>query len=63
MVDLQNRKLANGSRDAGLHARARFLGPLAFIGLSQVRETAVFSGVPLAERPHRAELRGVGRPP
>ena len=25
-------------------------GPLAFIGLSQVRETAVFSGIPLVER-------------
>jgi uncharacterized protein (TIGR03032 family) len=28
-----------------------FFGPLAFIGLSQVRETAVFSGLPLTERP------------
>jgi uncharacterized protein (TIGR03032 family) len=27
-----------------------FLGPLAFIGLSQVREGAVFSGIPLVER-------------
>ena len=27
-----------------------FLGPLAFIGLSQVRETATFSGIPLVER-------------
>jgi hypothetical protein len=27
-----------------------FLWPLAFIGLSQVRETAVFSGIPLVER-------------
>jgi len=27
-----------------------FLGPLAFIGLSQVRESAVFSGIPLVER-------------
>ncbi|MFK8115240.1 MAG: TIGR03032 family protein [Rubripirellula sp.] len=27
-----------------------FCGPLAFIGLSQVRETAVFGGVPIAER-------------
>lgn len=27
-----------------------FAGPLAFIGLSQVRETAVFSGIPLVER-------------
>ncbi len=27
-----------------------FVGPLAFIGLSQVRETAVFGGIPIAER-------------
>jgi uncharacterized protein (TIGR03032 family) len=27
-----------------------FVGPLAFIGLSQVRESAVFSGIPIAER-------------
>ncbi|MFH0341693.1 MAG: TIGR03032 family protein [Chromatiales bacterium] len=27
-----------------------FLGPLAFIGLSQVRESAVFSGIPLVSR-------------
>ncbi|MCP5096049.1 MAG: TIGR03032 family protein [Chloroflexi bacterium] len=27
-----------------------FIGPLAFIGLSQVRESAVFSGIPLVER-------------
>jgi uncharacterized protein (TIGR03032 family) len=29
-----------------------FVGPLAFIGLSQVRETATFSGIPLVERLH-----------
>jgi uncharacterized protein (TIGR03032 family) len=27
-----------------------FAGPLAYIGLSQVRESAVFSGIPLVER-------------
>jgi uncharacterized protein (TIGR03032 family) len=27
-----------------------FVGPLAFVGLSQVRETAVFSGIPITER-------------
>jgi uncharacterized protein (TIGR03032 family) len=27
-----------------------FVGPLAFIGLSQVRESAVFSGIPLVSR-------------
>jgi uncharacterized protein (TIGR03032 family) len=29
-----------------------FLGPFAFIGLSQVRESAMFSGIPLTERLH-----------
>jgi Domain of unknown function (DUF4915) len=28
-----------------------FCGPPAFIGLSQVRESAVFSGIAIAERP------------
>jgi uncharacterized protein (TIGR03032 family) len=32
-----------------------FVGPLAFIGLSQVRESAVFSGIPLVERLEQAE--------
>ena len=41
-----------------------FAGPLAFVGLSQVRETAVFSGIPIAERPvARADLRRLGRGP
>lgn len=37
-----------------------FLGPLAFIGLSQVRESAVFSGIPLVERLKQAEERTCG---
>ena len=36
-----------------------FRGPLAFIGLSQVRETAVFSGIPVAERPLAERCCGV----
>ena len=40
--------------DSRPHARLSrgidFYGPLAFIGLSQVRESAVFSGIPLVER-------------
>jgi uncharacterized protein (TIGR03032 family) len=35
-----------------------FAGPYAFVGLSQVRETAVFSGISIAERP--AEQRSCG---
>ena len=36
-----------------------FLGDLAFIGLSQVRESAVFSGIPVAERSLEARACGV----
>jgi uncharacterized protein (TIGR03032 family) len=36
-----------------------FAGPLAFIGLSQVRESAVFSGIPIAERPQSERACGV----
>ena len=35
-----------------------FAGPFAFVGLSQVRETAVFSGISIADRP--AEERHCG---
>ena len=36
-----------------------FCGPLAFIGLSQVRESAVFSGIAVAERPLAERCCGV----
>jgi uncharacterized protein (TIGR03032 family) len=36
-----------------------FYGPLAFIGLSQVRESAVFSGIAIAERPVSERFCGV----
>ena len=36
-----------------------FRGHLAFVGLSQVRETAVFSGIPIAERPVEERCCGV----
>jgi uncharacterized protein (TIGR03032 family) len=36
-----------------------FCGPLAFIGLSQVRESAVFSGIAIAERPVAERCCGV----
>ncbi|MGL4422290.1 MAG: TIGR03032 family protein [Gemmataceae bacterium] len=34
-----------------------FAGPFAFVGLSQVRETAVFSGIPITERLPESERR------
>jgi uncharacterized protein (TIGR03032 family) len=48
--------LASGTTQAvatlpGFTRGLDFHGPYAFIGLSQVRETAVFSGLPLTERP------------
>jgi uncharacterized protein (TIGR03032 family) len=36
-----------------------FVGPLAFVGLSQVRESAVFSGIAIAERPVEERCCGV----
>ena len=36
-----------------------FVGPLAFIGLSQVRASAVFSGIKIAERPTEERSCGV----
>lgn len=36
-----------------------FVGPLAFIGLSQVRESAIFSGIKIAERPQEERSCGV----
>jgi len=55
---------ATGGREAiasmpGYTRGLAFAGPFAFIGLSRIRETAVFGGVPIAER--RDELKcGVG---
>jgi uncharacterized protein (TIGR03032 family) len=36
-----------------------FAGPLAFVGLSQVRESAVFGGIPIAERALEERICGV----
>jgi uncharacterized protein (TIGR03032 family) len=36
-----------------------FAGPYAFIGLSQVRESAVFSGIAIAEKPQNERFCGV----
>ena len=49
-VDLQTRELHTVTRLPGFTRGISFVGPLAFIGLSQVRESAVFSGIPLVER-------------
>jgi uncharacterized protein (TIGR03032 family) len=49
-VDLAAGKFEPIARLPGFTRGLAFLGPLAFIGLSQVRESAVFSGIPLVER-------------
>ncbi len=49
-VDLQHKSWQNIALLPGFTRGISFVGPLAFIGLSQVRESAVFSGIPLVER-------------
>ncbi|NOZ41336.1 MAG: TIGR03032 family protein [Planctomycetes bacterium] len=49
-IDLATGKYQEITQLPGFTRGMSFLGPLAFIGLSQVRESAVFSGIPLVER-------------
>ena len=49
-VDLQNGKLEVVTRLPGYTRGLDFYGPYAFIGLSQIRETSVFRGLPITER-------------
>lgn len=49
-VDLNTGKYEAIAQLPGFTRGLSFLGPLAFVGLSQVRESAVFSGIPLVER-------------
>jgi uncharacterized protein (TIGR03032 family) len=49
-VDLENRQVREVASVPGFTRGLDFYGPLAFIGLSQVRESATFSGLPLTER-------------
>ena len=49
-IDLATGKYQEIAQLPGFTRGLSFLGPLAFIGLSQVRESAVFSGIPLVER-------------
>jgi len=50
VADLQEQSWQTITRLPGFTRGIDFIGPLAFIGLSQVRESAVFSGIPLVER-------------
>jgi uncharacterized protein (TIGR03032 family) len=50
VVDVARRTWRTVAQVPGFTRGIDFVGPLAFIGLSQVRESAVFSGIPLVER-------------
>ena len=50
VIDLASGNLETITTLPGFTRGIDFCGSLAFIGLSQVRETAVFSGIPLTER-------------
>ncbi|MCA9976432.1 MAG: DUF4915 domain-containing protein, partial [Anaerolineales bacterium] len=49
-VDLEQHSWQNITKLPGFTRGIDFIGPLAFIGLSQVRESANFSGIPLMDR-------------
>ena len=49
-VDLKRHTWQTVAQVPGFTRGIDFIGPLAFIGLSQVRESAVFSGIPLVQR-------------
>ncbi len=49
-VDLAQRSWQTMTKVPGFTRGIDFIGPLAFIGLSQVRESATFSGIPLVDR-------------
>lgn len=59
-VDLATGKYEPIAQFPGFTRGLCFLGPLALVGLSQVRESAVFSGIPLVERLANAEERTCG---
>jgi uncharacterized protein (TIGR03032 family) len=49
-VDLSTGRYEAIAQMPGFTRGLSFYGPLAFVGLSQVRESAIFSGIPLVER-------------
>jgi uncharacterized protein (TIGR03032 family) len=54
VVDEASGKLETVAETPGFTRGLDFHGRFAFIGLSQVRESAVFSGIAIAERPERS---------
>jgi uncharacterized protein (TIGR03032 family) len=60
LVDMNTGKLDMVAALPGFTRGIDFVGPFAFIGLSQVRESAVFSGIPITERLPNPEDRSCG---
>src|SRR6202012_4201011 len=58
-IDLQTGKYQEICRLPGFTRGLDFAGPYAFVGLSQVRESAVFSGIAIAEMPQAERCCGV----
>jgi uncharacterized protein (TIGR03032 family) len=58
-IDAATGKYENLTTLPGFTRGLDFCGPLAFIGLSQVRETAIFSGIAIAEHPLEERCCGV----
>lgn len=59
VVDLRAGKYESVAKLPGFTRGLDFYGPLAFVGLSQVRETAIFSGLSITERPPEQRNCGV----
>ncbi len=58
-IDLQTGKYEPVTSLPGFTRGLSFVGPLALVGLSQVRESAVFGGVPIAEKTLEERTCGV----
>jgi uncharacterized protein (TIGR03032 family) len=58
-VDEKTGKYTEICRLPGFTRGMDFVGPFAFIGLSQVRESAVFSGIAIADVPQDQRFCGV----
>jgi uncharacterized protein (TIGR03032 family) len=58
-IDPVNGRYTSVAELPGFTRGLSFAGQFAFIGLSQVRESAVFSGIPIAERPEAERSCGV----
>ena len=56
-VDVENGKWQSVAAVPGYARGLALAGNLAFIGLSKIRETSTFGGVPIAEKRERASLR------